>query len=371
VVALLFISLASCRLRSDEELAREAVVVENVPGQKLRAYEANVFPAIGPPRAVQLKGVALEKDGNKGTIDAVEFDINTWSQLALAFGYFHAEGQVPNNANDTSGGEVSASAFAFLLRAFAVVEFDDNNGVAGYQKDSNDTVNGVYDLSHPLLQWKPLVANKSEVTNSDGQTFKVWYITAETVDEVFYIRFIVAGTPLSVSGVHITPDGCKVDFAIRWFTEKHVRAFWTPGPSPAIAHPNAQVGLVSAMAALAETADAKSGTTDANPQVQFGAAGNVGYFSWAPNADVVVQGVEASRGVFADVVVNNNDANINAAFKAGWIIRVLYFSFDGKRPSEVSWDPEFGSQIDYTSTASSSTTNAIVVAFFALLVLLA
>jgi hypothetical protein len=356
-------------LKTDEELARDAVVVENVPGQRLRAYEANLFPPVGQVRAVQLKGISLEREGNRGTIDAVEFDINTWAQLTLAFAYFHAEGEVPTNANDTADGSVTASAFAFLLRAFAVFEYDEKNGVDGFQANTADSINGVYDLSHRALQWKNLVANRSMVTDNSGREFKVWYISAETLDEVFFIRFIVCGTPLEVGGAHITPDSVKVDFAIRWFTNTHVPALWTPGPSSSTLHPTAQVGVASAMAALAVSAEARPATASANPSLTFGAAGFQGYFSWAPRADVVVNGVEAARVVSADVV-ETRDPDVVAAFRAGWVIRAMFFSFEGTRPSEVAWDPEFGSQIEYNS-ATTPIVNLFVVAFFALLVLFA
>jgi len=367
----LFVALANCGLKSDEEIHRDAVVVENVPGKKLRAYEANVFPPTGAARAVQLKGIALEKDGQHGTIDAVEFDLNTILQATLAFGYFHAEGDVPNNGNGTADpSTVSASLFAFGLRAFGIFEYDDNNGVAGYQRDSTDTINVIYDLSNIALQWKPLVANHSTVTDKDGNVFKVWYITAETVDEVFFLRFIVSGTPLEVSGVHITPDSVKVDFAIRWFTSKHVRAAWTNGPSSATLHPNAQVGIACGFAAVAETVDAQTqGSANSDPVVTFGSGGFKGFFSWSPSADVVVQGVEAGRVVYGDV--HNADATMDAAFKAGWIVRALYFSFEGTRPSEVAWDPQFGSDITYSNEASSASINVLIVALFSLLVLLA
>jgi len=368
----LFVALANCGLKTDEEIHRDAVVVENVPGKKLRAYEANVFPVNGPARAVQLKGIALEKNGNHGTIDAVEFDLNTILQATLAFGYFHAEGDVPNNGNGTADpSTITASLFAFGLRAFGIFEYDENNGVPGFQKDTTDTLNVVYDLSNIALQWKPLVANHSTITDKDGNVFKVWYITAETVDEVFFLRFIVSGTPLEVSGVHITPDSVKVDFAIRWFTAKHVRALWTNGPSTVTAHPNAQVGIACGFAALAETFDAQttgaSGSSD--PVVTFGSAGFKGFFSWSPKADVVVQGVEAGRVVYGDI--HNADATMDAAFKAGWIVRALYFSFEGIRPSEVAWDPQFGSDITYPSGASSASVNVLLVALFSLLVLFA
>jgi len=368
LLAVLFSLVCSgyCRLKTDEELAREVVVVDSVPGQKLRAYDATVFPLVNP-RIVKLVGLALQKNTNSkgGSIDVVEFDLNTLWQMSLAFGYFHAESDVP--ANNTGGATGSASAFAFLLRMFTVFEFDDNNGVEGYQNGTSDSINGYYDLSNIFLTWKPLVVNHTMVTDSNGNQFKVWFITAQTVDEVFLLRFTIAGTPLSVGGVHITPDSVKVDFQVNWFTALHVPAAWTPsGPSSATAHPQAKVGVAMAMAAFAESAQAKTdGSGNEQPQVTFGTAGYVGFFNWNSTADVTVQGVEAARGVTADVQ-ETDDPNVQAAFKAGWIIRAMWFSFNGTRPSSVAWDPQVGTNVDYTNSASS---NIVVVAFIAFLLL--
>jgi len=365
VLLVLQITCSYCALKSTEDLSKEVVVLEAVPGEKLRAYEATVFPLLDP-RIAALVGVSLQKNTNSkgGSIDVVEFDLNTFYQMTLAFGYFHAQSDVPANSTN-GGGAVSASAFAFLLRMFTVFEFDDNNGVDGYQNGTSDQINGAYDLSNFLLQWKPLVANHSMVTDSSGNQYKVWYITAQTSDEVFLIRFTVAGTPLSVSGVHITPDCVKVDFQVNWFTDMHVPAAWTPGPSSATAHPNAKVGVAMGMAALAETVDAQTdGTGNNSPQVSFGTTGYVGFFNWTSSADVVVQGVEAARGVSADVQ-ETDDPNVQAAFKAGWLLRAMWFSFDGTRPSSVAWDPQVGSKIEYSSASS----NVVVVALIALLLL--
>jgi len=318
-----------------------------------------------------LIGVALEKDGKSGSIDVVEFDLTTILQTSMAFGYFHAQGQV--NATGVGGATGSASAFAFLLRMFTIFEYDDNNGVPGYQFNSSDSINGKYDLSNAALEWKGLVANHTTVTDSNGNVFKVWFITAQTVDEVFLFRFTVAGTPLSVGGVHITPDSVKVDFQINWFTDKHVPALWTPGPSNPTLHPNAQVGIACGMAAFAESADAETdGTATTDPVISFGAVGFKGYFNWSPSADVVVQGAEAARAVRAQAT-ETTDPNVIAAFKAGWIIRALWFSFDGSRPSSVAWDPQMGSNITYdaasTASSTSSSVNVFVIAIIALLLL--
>jgi len=365
------ISFSEARFKTDSEVHDLLVITDVVPGQKLRAYEANWFPLINP-RAIQLKGIALEKTGNTtGTIDAVEFDLSTILQTTLAFAYFHAESELSDNGNGT---DVSASLFAFATRAFFVFEFDEKNGVPGFQKDA-DTITGGYDLSKLELQWKPMKINHSMISNENGDKFKVWYITIETTDEVFLLRFIVTGTPVEVSGVKITPDSVKIDFAIRWFENPlHVNTTWTTGPSDPVDFPNAQVGLACAMAALAVGAEAtSSGPTNDQPTLQFTteSGGFTGFFSWADQADVIVEGYEASRGVRANII-DTNDPNTHAAFAAGWIIKAMYFSFEGNRPSEVIWDPEVGTHIDYdvVDQVEDSSSEASILSSFSVFVLM-
>jgi hypothetical protein len=134
--------------------------------------------------------------------------------------------------------------------------------------------------------------SETEVPDGNGGSFSVKSIEMETEDEVFFLRFSVAGRPVKVDGFRLNPDQIKVDFAIRWFDNNlHVPRTWTTGPS---SHPNARVGITAVSAAVAGVA----GRRDIDPNndapsfvITSGDAGQyVGVFSWANNASVTVQG---------------------------------------------------------------------------------
>jgi len=257
------------------------------------------------------------------------------------------------------------------LRMFHVFEFDDLNG-NGIYNENVDNITGYYDLSSALLGWKPMTIDSFDLTSEEG-TFRVFVVDIETADEVFYLRFVAAGHPADVAGVKITPDSIKVDIRIRWFGNPLYtgQTLYATGPSDANAHPNAQVGLTSAMGALAAAAVVQQGSATNNPALTFESTDMVGFFSWEDEAGTVVQGVEASRAVTGSVVPVD-DPTIQAAFQAGWLLRIMIFSFEGARPSEVNWDPEAGANIDYAALDSAAITiqPAFYVAFLAMLFLL-
>jgi len=200
-------------------------------------------------------------------------------------------------------------------------------------------------LSNVFLSWKGITVNTSTVTGTDGTPFNVFIATAETTDEVFMIRFIVAGRPIQAEGVKITPDSVKVDFSIKWFNNPlHVKAAWTTGPSDSTKYPNAQVIITSAMAAKAGIATQSQGTS---PALTFATGPYAGFFTWAPNAEFTVDGVVAGSDVVASV--SDPTSNTTASFLAGWVIKVMIFTFNGSRPDEVAWDPSFGANLDYSS----------------------
>eukprot|EP01114_Cavostelium_apophysatum_P009245 TRINITY_DN2234_c0_g1_i1.p1 TRINITY_DN2234_c0_g1~~TRINITY_DN2234_c0_g1_i1.p1 ORF type:complete len:376 (+),score=89.22 TRINITY_DN2234_c0_g1_i1:95-1222(+) len=353
VLLLVAFVAVQARLKTNDELKRDITIVEG--DGKIRAYEATWFPQYDP-RIIQLKGVSVEKTGDSSaTIDAVEFDFSTVLQTALAFGYFHAEGNIPNNFQNLSA-NIDASAFGFYLRAFAPFEYEEVNGVKGFQNGSDTILRG-YDLSNLALPWKPLAINTTTITDEDNNEHNVFIIEAETEDEVFYMRFIVSGVPIDVAGVKITPDSCKVDFAIRWFNPKHVTALWTQGPTSASSYPNSQVGLLSAFAAVAASAsfDGNGGGNGGDqPQLTFDSDAFTGFFTWAATADVTVTGVEHVKDVTADIIDASENAEYQAHFNGKGVVQVAIFSFDGIRPTEVAWDPEFGTRIDYDAVENAA-----------------
>jgi len=291
-------------------------------------------------------------------------------QSSLAFAYYHAESQVPAQGSDNSVQAAAVAAFWVGVRMFVIIEWVDHNGVPGFQLNTTDQITGSYDLSNAALLWKPITFEKTDVQDSTGQTFAVHSITMETLDEVFLLSFVVTERPVTVNGNRVNCDQIKVDFQVKWFNNPlHHPANWTTGESNATAFPNAKVGILAVTAAVAGAAAEVAGDTNKDPTFQIATGAYTGFFSWQPNADVTVQGATAARAVYAHVVDTSKNPDIQAAFAAGWVVRILLFSFEGIRPETVFWDPIFGANVDYSllDSAAVSTSAPVVLLLFALL----
>jgi len=334
--------------------ARDSVVVESGDSTHFRAYEADWFPSFDP-RIVVLKGEEVTKESsNDYTIDALEFIITNFNQSTVAFAYFHEEAILSNISNPNSLEAIAEAAFAFYIRAYVAFEYEENNGISGYQPNTTDAFTGYYDLSSLDLPWKIMDIEGYNLTDSStGQTVTVWSIIMQTLDEVFLMRFTVVGAKSTVSGVQIDADTMKIDFEIRWFTELHVAAAWTTGPSNPTTYPHAQAGLAIVAVAAAEEAFANTtaGNNDNNPQLALQVGEYAGVFSWEPSASVTIQGAEVEKVVYAEVQDSAGSYEVGAAYEA----RLILFTFEGSRPSLVSWDPEVSAKVPGDDSASSTT----------------
>jgi len=288
----------------------------------------------------------------------------------LYFEYLTASGRTNNRGNITS---ISEAAFSFAVRTYLAFEWNDFNGVPGFQF-GEDNITGYYDLSSLALEWKPMVINSSQVT-SNGEEFKVWSVTIETQDEVFLMRFTVSGTPIRISEVDLTPDSIKIDFQVNWFTDLHVPTAWTTGVSNPEIYPNASVGLGMVMAAGAETFNSNVGNSSqsqggsGNASFQFISAGYTGFFNWEPTVNTVVDGEEYVGAVSVDTQFSGSNSNQSGGFQAEWIIREIFFSFEGSRPSSVTWDPELGTKIAYnTTTPTPSSSSQLMISYIFVLI---
>lgn len=222
----------------------------------------------------------------------------------------------------------------------------------GFQRNV-DTINGYLDLSLPLLGWT-ISSNKTTLQDSEGNSFDVWFITAKTTDNVFLFRFTITGHPVEVEGVRITPDSMKIDVEIRWFDNplnNYLPGF--PRFSNSEDHPNAVVGLATVLAAVAGEAKV-SDDIDGKPVFDYQTGAFTGFFKWEPTAEVVVQGAVVGAATAVSAIVEDVEANMTASAAAGWSLKAMYFTFEGQRPSVVSWDPEFGAKIDYEQLNAGS-----------------
>jgi hypothetical protein len=338
-----------------------------VGAARVRALQITSFP-----RFLEVKALSAEKTTNTGTLDAVHFVMNTYHQASMYFGYFTAAAQIPPDGSNPTA--AVAAAFAFALRALAIFEYQENDGTPGFQVSNGvnkDVITGFYNLSHTDLPWRPIDVQRRQITGISG-TFNYTTVAMETLDGVFFMKFILTEKPISVDGIRITPDQIKVDFAIRWFTTSHVPSLWTFGPSNATLVPTARVGIVGLSAAAAAVVGAVQNLPGGRDStLRFAQGAFVGFFAWAKNSTAVIQGIQAGAAVYDYVVDTNNDPSYAAAIIAGWVVRFMWFSFDAVRPSEVYWDPTFGADIDYAAleSAGSSLFPCSIALFFAFMLI--
>jgi len=312
-----------------------------VSNGKLRALEIIQVPA-QRPRFVRITGVAAQGNNDNFKVDVVQFNMTTYNESTLSFAYLQG-------ASQNGGASSQLAAFFFALRSFSLFEYLDNDGSPGFQQSTGvnaDRIITYYDLSHPSLQWKPIVLNSTIITPAVGKPFKVSYVEAETEDEVFFIRFIVTEHPIYVGQVLVTADKSKIDFGIKYYNPKHVAAAWTSGPSNENVT-NAKVGYAVVTVSAAFFANFKKGaaTPGEKSSVSFGGGAVVGSFEWDPTAETHVQGVVANKAVYATITdqMENITANAFGAFS----FKILLFSFDTMRADLIYWDPVFGANIDY------------------------
>ena len=316
-------------------------------GEKVRDYEVIRIPDVDP-RVVVLKGVAINfVDRKNFDIDAVVFALNTFARATLQFGYFQAAAQSRGGDSNNPVRDFDASAFGFLLRFVNVFEYVDTNGIPGFQL-GQDNITGGYDLSHIALKWNIRFEDVPQ-TDADGKTFTVRILTAETEDQVFALRFIVAGRPIDVDGHILRPDHSKFDLRIRWFNNSlHVPALWTTGPST---QPKAQIGIVGAYGAAGGSFSRRVDVDNNNStEITFDAGSFKAFFKWVTDASVNIGGVVAKRLVRDfEIDIGGMPLNVEVVnnFVAGWVKRIIIHSFDGERPDEIVLDPEFGPTINY------------------------
>jgi len=289
-------------------------------------------------------------------LDAAQFNLTTINETTLSFGYLHGAQQ-----NGANGGQAQQiAAFFFALRSAALLEYLDNDGVPGFQ-ESNATNKDIplsfYDLSVPTLPWKPLLVNSTMVQGPNGP-FKVSYVQAQTLDEVFYVRFVVTEHPIMVGGVRISPDQSKIDFGINYYNPLHVAAAWSTGISNATLFPNAKVGFLAVTISAATFSAFDNRTmTNASSAVSFGSGAYVGTFTWAATAKIgsvdtpVYATVTDKSAAFA---ASNGLAGIVQAFS----FKFLSFGFGTDRPGYIYWDPVFGANINYALVDPSATQHA-------------
>jgi len=349
LLSLLFCFSFATILQERQTATYTAATVTNSMERIIQIVET---PA-GDPRFVEITGIEANANPTYVTLDAVQFNLTTYNQTTLSFGYIHEVAQ-----QNGMGGE--AEAFFFAMRSFYLFEFINQDGVPGFQQSNGsnaDKVVSAYDLSNPGLPWNGIIINSTQLVAPNGTPFKVTYIEADTADGVFSFRYTVTEQPVYVNGVLITADQAKIDVGIRYYSPGNLPAAWSTGPSNATAYPNAQIGYIAVTFSEEVFAAFMNGTSSGqNSQVAFGSGAVVGTFDWQPTAQVTVNGEYVNGAVYAQVT--DQSESFSATVSASFSLKFLLFSFEGFRPSYVYWDPVFGANILYTTT-SSAVTSAI------------
>jgi len=329
-----------------------------VAGEHLRAYEAQWWPDVDP-RILEVVGIDIEKTSDGAEGDAVLFIMDTVNATAIAFAYYEESAQAPEGS--AGGVSVTAAEFALFFDAVFLFEYNEGNDVPGFQPDTDDLVTGFYNLG--ACEWDGIVVESFNLTDNNGDTFTVWVASATTSDNVFSLQFVAAGRPVSVSGKTITPDMIKIDFEIQWFNNSlNVPSSFSTGPSPADWFPNAYVGMATYVAASAGEASYNSNggsasttgsaTTNGNPSVTIASGADfTGFFSWETSAGVTVEGEQSVVAVHAEVLDQYSNVTVNAEL----VSQVILFSFHNvSRPTDVIWDPETGTSVNYNNMGSNS-----------------
>jgi len=351
-----FISFVCCQTVAPVPSAPTPVASPPTPLDRLRILSFLTYPSATNARVVDIRSLSITKSAVSGVIDASDFVFDTLNQTTIYYSYFAAAAYLPNGIN-MAPTAAAAARFVSALRFFAVFEWEDHNGIPGFQDNSADIVLTVYDLSNPLLPWNPLNITTVTLMNTNNQPFKVLYITASTVDNVFVLRAAIAEQPVTIGNVRLTSDFIKIDVAIRYFNPYHVPGAWTPGPSNNVTHPNTSVAVIGVHAASFGAASFNAdNTSNGNPSVVIGSNGFNGTFTWNNQASVTIQGITTSRVVYGAVQDTVASVNINAQFVVAYKIKIFILSYDGTRPDIVFHDPEYGAMIEYNQTDTPLTT---------------
>jgi len=320
-----------------------------------------------PPFFLDVRAFAIAKNNATATLDAVEFLIDLFGQTTIQFNYFQVMANLKNGQTQAGPTVANAADNSMAFRAFAVFEYDNKDGVPGFQETTGpnaDVVTGLYDLSNFAIKWNPFVFSSTLVNGVN-----VTSVTATTADNVFSIKVTFSGNPIQIvnqaanAQTIITPMQVKVDFTIQWFNNtKNVKSLFSTGPSDPVLHPNASVGLATITAAASGMFTTQNGTKGAS--MTFGTSNFSTAFTYANNVVVIYNGIQATETVKVQIVtqsVNPTYQQYMNSWIGTWTEKIGFFSWTLPRPTLVFWDPIVGtpspSNIGPSSTSSSGSTS--------------
>jgi len=336
-----------------------------------------------PPFFLDIRALAIAKTNSSATLDAVEFLIDLVGQTTVQFNYFHAMTNLKNGQTQAGPTIANAADSSMAFRAFAVFEYDNKDGVPGFQETTGqnaDVVTGLYDLSNFNINWNNFVFSTTIVNGVN-----ITSVTASTSDNVFSMKVTFSGNPIQIvnqaanAQTIITPMQIKVDFTIQWFNNsKNVKSLFNTGPSDPLLHPNASVGLATITAASSGMFTSQNGTKGAS--FTFATSNFTTAFTYANNVVVIYNGIQATETVKVQIVtqsINPTYQGYMNSWIGQWTEKIGFFSWTLPRPTLVFWDPIVGtpspSNVGPTSstpTGSASSIQPIIFLLFAVLLLL-
>jgi len=305
---------------------------------------------VAAPRLIRVIGVSYHATIDNTTLsgyanfNVAQFLVTNFLQATVFVSYFtsSASAQLPiSTTSPATNIDFTAASFALGVRYLALFEFLDNNGVAGYQRNSTDQIVSTYDLSSASVQWLSLaVPSRPAIFDPvTGQLIEVWSCLMQTFDGVFTLRVTGSGRPLGLgAGIRNRIDSAslKLDLQIQYYNYANASSQQT-----SIGLFAALIGRIGA-AGTAGSFDSANSSDPNNPSFA-GASFRSGSTSLihAHNTTASIfdsSSVETASSVYFDSWTDP-DASQTTVAGGAWTLKVAAYSFSGVRPNTVFWDP--------------------------------
>eukprot|EP01112_Ceratiomyxa_fruticulosa_P003525 TRINITY_DN13856_c0_g1_i1.p1 TRINITY_DN13856_c0_g1~~TRINITY_DN13856_c0_g1_i1.p1 ORF type:complete len:404 (+),score=77.82 TRINITY_DN13856_c0_g1_i1:381-1592(+) len=287
------------------------------------------------------RGAALDTKQKLIGVDLLAF---LASKNVMVYEHFAAVADYKNGGNLT---DAITASFAFLLRFHALVEYEETNGVPGFQhvgwnadNGTNDHILSAYynDTVGDTVQWY-IDIHEDNVVFANALT-KLYTLTIGTTDGVFNWTATYTGSLFNTKRATIDANSFKIGFNINYYNYD--------GASNSS---QSQVALV--LLAGAEKSATKSVTwngTDVSG-LHVNSGGYKGFINFENQADTWdLSGVYKNSHVTFSYV-NNYQVSLGII---DWTAAAFFLSYDAIRPQTISYDPEFGADLPPVDGSTTS-----------------
>ncbi|KYR00488.1 putative transmembrane protein [Tieghemostelium lacteum] len=352
ILSLALVNAEIYGLKSQQEV-HDSISVINVGDNDVRYL--TYFSSLGD---FYVSGVTANVDSTGQNADvttsAFYFSSGTSSILNLPLSYYYSYATA-----SVSPGTVNAQGSVAAWAPSAIIEYEENNGQAGFQLNSSDKVLGWIRLD--LYGNFDIDSTDQTITataNGNSISTKVYTIDAVSPDGIFALRFVVSGAPVAIGeDVEITAEQSKADVVINDYYDSNVNqnsigcdasepflSCRSTGPS---SNTNSRLALASFFLAASFEVDANID----NDAVSVDAGDVEIGFNWVKT--VSVNNGQGSANVVAETYASKDgNSFINAKFNGTYSGQLIVHSFDTVRPDTVTWDPTVGAGISSSSSAA-------------------